>query len=261
MFDNYVTAKTSKARKWAAIVISVSVFAHAVVLIALIIRGYWQVQRHDPPKESALKISVMAKAPPPPPPKKGVRHHRAHKKTIPTKKMKIVKASDVQPTKKTKIVSSPEKDDSDQPEGDPLGVEGGVTGGVPGGVVGGVLGSSGTGPPPPPPPPAPKKPRIVLQHVLEQRRISGEKRIVPSEPTKLQIRRDDKSQIIASMKMCLSRSGNVQRITTMKSSGYPSYDAKIRSKMRQWRYKPFMVNGKPVPVCTSVTFIYRQKNN
>ena len=27
----------------------------------------------------------------------------------------------------------------------------------------------------------------------------------------------------------------------------------------EWRYKPYLVNGKAVPVCTAVTFIYSQK--
>ena len=32
------------------------------------------------------------------------------------------------------------------------------------------------------------------------------------------------------------------------------------TKMRnEWRYKPNMVNGKAVPVCTAVTFNYSQK--
>jgi hypothetical protein len=26
--------------------------------------------------------------------------------------------------------------------------------------------------------------------------------------------------------------------------------------MRKWKYRPFKVDGTPVPVCTSVTFIY-----
>jgi hypothetical protein len=28
--------------------------------------------------------------------------------------------------------------------------------------------------------------------------------------------------------------------------------------MNAWKYRPFMVNGKAVPVCTAVTFIYTQ---
>ena len=27
----------------------------------------------------------------------------------------------------------------------------------------------------------------------------------------------------------------------------------------EWKYSPYMVNGKAVPVCTAVTFIYSQK--
>jgi hypothetical protein len=30
-------------------------------------------------------------------------------------------------------------------------------------------------------------------------------------------------------------------------------------EMRQWAYRPYLINGKPVPVCTAVTFIYSQQ--
>ena len=43
----------------------------------------------------------------------------------------------------------------------------------------------------------------------------------------------------------------------LKSTGFPAYDSKIQSKIRgEWRYEPYNVNGKAVPVCTAVTFIY-----
>ena len=44
------------------------------------------------------------------------------------------------------------------------------------------------------------------------------------------------------------------------SSGFPAYDQKIQREMRNWKYRPFMVNGKAAPVCTAVTFIYQQKS-
>ena len=44
----------------------------------------------------------------------------------------------------------------------------------------------------------------------------------------------------------------------LKSSGYPAYDRKIELKMKQWKFKPFLVGGAAVPVCTSATFIYNQ---
>ena len=57
--------------------------------------------------------------------------------------------------------------------------------------------------------------------------------------------------------MCLSSGGSVDKLQVLKSTGYAAYDSKIKSTMRSWRYRPFKVNGRAVPVCTSVTFIYR----
>ncbi len=138
------------------------------------------------------------------------------------------------------------------------GVEGGIPGGVPGGVIGGVLRPGSSRVPPPPPPP--RRPKYVLQHVLERRRIAGHKRIVPGRAVKLHMAKKRKRQIIASFKLCLNKAGTVSRVKLFKSSGYKTYDRTIRRLMRKWRYRPFMVNAKPVPVCTAVTFIYRQRN-
>lgn len=40
--------------------------------------------------------------------------------------------------------------------------------------------------------------------------------------------------------------------------GVAAYDAKIAAELAKWRYSPYEVDGKPVPVCTAVTFSYRQ---
>lgn len=45
----------------------------------------------------------------------------------------------------------------------------------------------------------------------------------------------------------------------LRSTGFPAYDEKILRELRQWQYRPFLVNGKPVAVCTAVTFIYSQR--
>jgi len=69
-----------------------------------------------------------------------------------------------------------------------------------------------------------------------------------------------KDRIIGSFKLCLTVTGAISNVNMLKSTGFPAYDSKIQNKMRsEWRYKPYMVNGKAVPVCTAVTFIYSQK--
>jgi protein TonB len=169
----------------------------------------------------------------------------------------------IKPTEMTQPVKIEDPEEIDEDEGEEFGVEGGVPGGVAGGVPEGVVGGVLGGPPPPPPPPPEIKaeePTVVAQVVLEQQRLSGNKLIIPDDEVKLQIKREAKTRVITTVKMCLSAGGNVTRLTFLKSSGYPSYDQKIKQEMQQWKYSPFQVNGKPVPVCTSVTFIYNQKN-
>jgi hypothetical protein len=145
-------------------------------------------------------------------------------------------------------------------ENDENGVEGGEEGGVEGGVVGGVSSDDmGVPPPPPPPPPPPgKSPQVVAPTVLEGYRIAGNKMIAPDDMTKLDIAKAGKTKIVGSFKLCVDAAGAVTSVNQLKSTGFQAYDTKIQVGIRQWRYKPFMVNGQPVAVCTAVTFIYSQ---
>jgi hypothetical protein len=95
--------------------------------------------------------------------------------------------------------------------------------------------------------------------MLEGQRIAGEKLIRPDEVTTMEINRSGKERVVGSFKLCLSVGGVVTSVTMVKSTGFPAYDAKINNTIHsEWRYRPYNVNGKPVPVCTAVTFIYTQ---
>ncbi len=37
----------------------------------------------------------------------------------------------------------------------------------------------------------------------------------------------------------------------------PEWNKRIFDELLRWRYRPFMVNGSPAPVCTSITFIFK----
>ena len=258
MFDNYVVAKKSKRRTWKTVLISVSVVLHVVAVLALLmIRGFWVIEKLAQPKGD-VAIATAATPPPPPPPPKA-----SKKKKKPKTDKKVVKK--IKPREMTQPIDKPvdepdvEIEVVDEDEGVEGGVEGGVAGGILGGVVGGMEGLPGgklEEPPPPPPPPA--KPKIVSPQVLKGQRIAGEDRIEPDETTKMKLQRDGHSQIVTTVKICLAANGSVSKLSVLKSSGYPSYDRKIQAKMRQWRYKPYTVNGKPTPACSTVTFIYRQ---
>jgi len=259
MFENYVGAKQRKRPKWVGLLLAISVSAHAVAGTALVIRSLWVIDKLTPPE--ARPILSLGPPPPPPPPK-----GKSKTESLKDKVVKRQKITDmVQPDEKPEEIKPEELAASnDDNEGEDFGVEGGVEGGVAGGVVGGVLGGvpggtlGGTSIAPPPPPPEPEKPQVVPQVVLKEYRISGEKDIEPPDEVKNLMVKQAETKTVATVKMCLNKGGSVESVRVLKSSGYKEYDDKIVRKMKQWKYRPFKVNEKAVPVCTSVTFIYRQ---
>jgi periplasmic protein TonB len=252
MFDNYVVSKARRSRKWVGITVTVSVALHVLAVTVLMVRSFWVIEKLPTPDTQA---TLGAPPPPPPPPPPAGKQQQQQTE----KKVRKVRET-VQPTRDKQVEPDDSSDDSPD-QGEAGGVEGGQVGGVVGGVLGGVEGGvlGGVGDAPPPPPRA-QEPQIVPQVALEQQRIAGEKNILPPDEVRLQLRRDGKDRVVAVVKMCLNASGNVSDLKLLKSSGYDAYDRKIRSTMQGWRYRPFMVNSKAVPVCTSVTFIYTQSN-
>ncbi len=253
LFDNYHRAKHIKLPPWAGPLLAGSAIFVAGLFLAMWIRVIWQIDQVDKPKVST-NLALAAPPPPPPPPPKGSSKPQQPTQVVEHKK----KVTDiVQPVK----VEKQEKQTVVEDKGDPNGEEGGVEGGQVGGVVGGDLNGVGTGPPPPPPPPPPPAPpQVVPPTMLEGSRIAGEKNIIPDDVTKTDIQRSGKEKIVISFKLCITVNGDVSNVTMLKSSTYPAYDQKIlRTIKNEWKYKPYAVNGKVVPVCTAVTLIYSQK--
>ncbi|HSS03486.1 MAG TPA: protein kinase [Kofleriaceae bacterium] len=132
-------------------------------------------------------------------------------------------------------------------------------------------------PPPPPvpqnvPPPAPPDagvapsapvavaPQIIPPNALDANRIAGEKSIAPDETTMDAIGRSGTEKLISSYKVCVTAEGAISAVSQLRSTGFPAYDAKIQTTIRRdWRFRPFIVNGKATPVCTALRFIYSQK--
>ena len=93
--------------------------------------------------------------------------------------------------------------------------------------------------------------------MLEGNRTAGDKHIIPDDKTKTAITRSGKDRIVGSWKLCVSDTGAIS-VSQLKSTGFPDYDSKIETEMRNnWKYSPYTVNGRRVPVCTAITFIYQ----
>jgi serine/threonine protein kinase len=114
--------------------------------------------------------------------------------------------------------------------------------------------------PPPTPAAAPIAAQVVTPAALDANRIAGEKRIIPDEVTMDAISRSGQETLVSSYKVCVTADGGINSVTQLRSSGFVAYDDKIQSTIRKdWRYRPYLVNGKATPVCTAFRFIYSQK--
>jgi periplasmic protein TonB len=232
--------------RWGVVLITVVVLLHVGFIGGSWASSIWSIERLDRPKGASFDIAIAPAPPPPPPPPPGGQKPQTEIKVKPKKTVKEV----VQLTKVEKQERAPELTGSTD------GVVGGEVGGVSDGVVGGDVTAP---PPPPPPPPPPAPPQNVPPTLLEGSRIAGDKNIIPNDVTKTEIQRSGKDKIVGSYKLCITVDGGISSITQLKSTGFAAYDNKIQAEMRNWRYKPYLVNGRAVPVCTAVTFVYSQK--
>jgi TonB family protein len=101
---------------------------------------------------------------------------------------------------------------------------------------------------------------VVPPTVLQGLRISGETQVHPSTGTQTQMLRDGATGTRGVVKLCLSTNGAVTSANILLSTKYAGYDETILSAVRHWRYRPYTVNGTPIPACSTVTFVYSIRN-
>jgi TonB family protein len=70
------------------------------------------------------------------------------------------------------------------------------------------------------------------------------------------ISRDRVDRVIGTVKLCVAIDGHVASAKMLQSTKYPDYDATILAAVQAWRYQPYTLDNKPVPVCSTVTFVY-----
>lgn len=146
------------------------------------------------------------------------------------------------------------KEEEIPPSMGPVGVVGGVPGGVPGGtaggVIGGIIGSVPNAAPPPPPkkedPPKPKPtgPIRVGGNVQAANLI---RQIKPNYPP---LAKQARISGTVRFNAIISKDGTIQNLTLV--SGHPLLVQAAQDAVRQWQYRPTMLNGEAVEVQTQI---------
>lgn len=122
-----------------------------------------------------------------------------------------------------------------------LGVEGG-TGRGGRGIVDSIGSSIAIAPPPPPPTPA--RP-LRVSHWSEGNIIY---RVQPIYPP---LARQARIQGAVVLRAVISKTGTIEHLTAM--SGHPMLVGSALNAVRQWRYRPYLLNDEPIEIETEIT--------
>src|SRR5215467_6257939 len=182
-----------------------------------------------------LMAAIVAPPPPPPPPPPPA----PVVKTVP-RVSEIVNGELRTPSKIPKKISMITEDEAPPPS---TGVVGGVVGGVPGGSAGGVIGGIIGSAAPPPKVATPQKLKIS-SGVIEGLKLNA------PNPTYPQMARIAHIQGDVILQATISKTGTVENLRGV--SGHPILIQAALDAVRQWKYKPYVLNGEPVEVETTI---------
>jgi protein TonB len=202
---------------------------------------------------TTLKSFLVAPPPPPPPPPPPAAVVKAPK-VIPRQ---FDAGRLMAPKAVPKQIAEIKEDEAPPPNSGGLGVVGGVPGGVAGGVTGGVLGAILDSAPravtvlPPPPPP---KKEVVKEVVPQRIRVGGNvqlaNRIRMVQPIYPPLAKQARIQGRVVLDAVISKDGTIQNLTV--KSGHALLQSAALDAVKQWVYKPTLLNGEPVEVSTEI---------
>ena len=194
------------------------------------------------PKQQLMTFLVAPPPPPPPPPP-------------PAAAPVIAKPVHVQseldngqlrtPTAIPKKIAMIKEEEAPPPSSGMGGVVGGVPGGMTGGQMGGVIGGIIASTPVAVPRVATPQRVRVSQGVSEGLLIH---KVTPQYPPLAKQARIQGSVVLQAV---ISKDGSIQNLRAV--SGHPMLTPTAIDAVKQWRYKPYFLNGEPVEVETQVT--------
>jgi protein TonB len=132
------------------------------------------------------------------------------------------------------------------------GVPGGVAGGTPGGVLGSILSTTNSQPPPPPPPAAKKEaPPQQVQRIKIGGQVQQANLIKQVKPIYPQLAKQARISGVVHLSAIISKDGTIQELKALPGAHPLLVPAAIEA-VKQWVYKPTLLNGEPVEVVTTI---------
>jgi protein TonB len=119
-------------------------------------------------------------------------------------------------------------------------------------VIGGIIGSVPTAAPPPPPPPVKKE--EVKQAAPQRIRVGGNVQqamlVRQPKPVYPPLAKQARISGVVRLNAIISKDGTIQNLSVL--SGHPLLVPAAMEAVKQWVYKPTLLNGEAVEVVTQV---------
>ena len=148
------------------------------------------------------------------------------------------------PTAIPKKVAMIKEDEPPPPSTGVAGVVGGVPGGVAGGAMGGVLGGIISSAP------AVVPKAATPQRVRVSQGVSQGLLVHQVKPNYPPLARQARIQGTVVLQAVISKDGSIEHLTLV--SGHPMLAPAAIEAVKQWKYKPYFLNGEPVEVDTTI---------
>jgi periplasmic protein TonB len=200
--------------------------------------------------KSQLLTFLIAPPPPPPPPPPAQQAAKIMKQI----ESDLLSGGQLRtPTKIPQKVEMIKEEEAPPPIPGGGGVVGGVPGGIPGGQLGGVIGgivSSASSLQY-----VPKLQPVIPQRIRISQGITSGLLIHKVEPSYPVLAKSARIQGDVILRAIIDREGNIQDLQLV--SGHPLLVPAAIGAVKQWRYRPYLLNGQPVEVETTITVIFQ----
>ena len=249
MFDLVVHGHRNTTQR-DGVTLVISWLVHAVVIGAVVVLTLMYATDQLPDTRDDVIAFVVA-APPPPPPPPPPAAMPAASRVAPTRTVApavLTRAPSALPREVPAVIETDHSAAATSLNLAFEGVPGGVAGGVPGGIVGGIVGGLPDVIPPPPPPSPTPQPRAPVRAGGQIQPPSLIKRVPPVYPP-LAVSAGIQGVVI--LEATVGQDGKVQEVSVLRSVGL--LDRAAMDAVRQWRYEPLLLNGRPERFILTVT--------
>ena len=243
LFSDSLLESSSSERRRRSLATTLSVIFQCMIIGALLILPLMFTEAL--PTRLLLTYLVAAPPPPPPPPPATA---------VPV--AKIVQTDMLNNGRLRVPTRIPQKIEMIREEAPPPAMAGGVIGGVPGGIPGGQLSGVIGGIISSTPSSAAVTPRLEpVKRIRISQGVTQGLLVSRVEPVYPKIALYARVTGVVLLKAVISKEGEIKELQA--TSGHPLLVPAAIDAVKKWRYRPFLLNGEPVEVETSITVTFQ----